>query len=242
MLTIREAMDAFIAGWAFSRAVERKVTVSHFHGLRRVQFGNTPVLKSRPDEFMILDVPPDEVIRLLRPTVADIPHRLSVFTDQPEDSLDDYARHNYHLFMQEYLMAVDLTASNFSTAEGVPVERVASEEARAWFNYMRQREVIPPHTLNDNRMGCYYIRFGDDLACEGRCIFTPENVAVMDMIYTTEEYRRQGLGSALMLKMLVDAAERSAAYSALAASVEGRKLYLTLGYQVLSDMLILEPD
>jgi hypothetical protein len=50
------------------------------------------------------------------------------------------------------------------------------------------------------------------------------------------------LGSALMLRMLVDAAERGATYSALVASEDGRKLYLTLGYQVLTDMLVLEPD
>ncbi len=242
MLTTRAAMNAFIAGWTYSRALERKVTVSDFHGLKQVQFGDTPVLQSRPQEFLILDVPPDEVIRLLRPAVAQVPHRLSVFTDQPEDTLAAYAGYAYHLFMQQYLMAIDLTTTKLAPVEGIAVERVTSEEARRWFNYMRQREVIPPSVLNDARMSCYYIRFGDDLACEGRCIFTPDNIAVIDMIYTSDAYRRRGLGGALMLKMLLDAAEYGAAYSALVASEDGRKLYLTLDYQVLADLLVLEPD
>ena len=45
MLTTREAMEAFIAGWTYSRAVERKVTVSEVHGLKRVTFGTNDLIK-----------------------------------------------------------------------------------------------------------------------------------------------------------------------------------------------------
>jgi GNAT superfamily N-acetyltransferase len=242
MLTIRQAMEAFIAGWGYSRSMERQITVSDVGGLTRVQFGHNPLLKPRPDEFMILDVPPDDVMQVIRPTFATIPHRLSIFTQQPDETLAAYTRYGYHLYMNQYLMAVDLHEATFIAAEGVVVESVDSEAKRLWFNRKREREVIPARALNDPHMGCYYVRIGDDLAAEGRYMLTPENITVMDLIYTTEAYRRQGLGSALMQRMLIDAAGRGSPYSALVASDDGRKLYMTLGYEILSDLLVLEPD
>ena len=242
MLTIREAMEVFIAGWVYTRRMERTISVDDFHGMPHLSFSGAPTMRQRFDEFMILDVPADEVVRLVRGAFAEVPHLLTAFTNAPEETVIAYGRQNYHLESREYLMAVDLSSAGFSAPDYLAVGQVASEEERLWFNTAHEREVVPLHALADKRLGYYYVRFGDDLACEGRCAMTEANIALIDSVYTAEAYRRRGLGSSLMQAILANAAARGAAYSVLAASEDGHKLYLTLGYEVLADMLVFEAD
>jgi GNAT superfamily N-acetyltransferase len=245
MLTIREAMEAFVAGWVYTRRMERTITVGDFHGMPHLRFSGAPTMRKRPDEFMVLNKSADEVIRLVRGAFAEVPHLLMAFTNAPEETVIAYGRQNYHLNSREYLMAIDLASAGFSAPDYLAVGRVASEEERVWFNTPHGREVIPPRALGDERLGYYYVRFCDVLACEGRCAITDANdanIALIDSVYTAEAYRRRGLGSALMTAILANAAGRGAGYSVLVASEDGQKLYLTLGYEVLADMLVFEAD
>ncbi|MBZ0288694.1 MAG: GNAT family N-acetyltransferase [Anaerolineae bacterium] len=191
---------------------------------------------------MILDREADDVVGLVRLALNEIPHLLNVFTTTPEQAVIAYGKQDYHLNSREYLMAIDLGEAEISAPDYLAVGQVASEEERLWFNAAHGREVIPLHALVDERLGYYYVRFGDDLACEGRCAMTETHIALIDSVYTAEAYRRRGLGSALMAAILADAATKGADYSVLAASEDGRKLYLTLGYAVLADMLVFEAD
>lgn len=242
MLTIREAIDAFIKGWVYSRRMEREITLLQFGAITRVRFGEAANVRSHFDEFMIHEMPAAEVLALLQDEVS-TPHLLSVFTTEVETSLAAYAAYHYHLRAHEYLMALKLPGENLPSAADVPIDRVTTEAERQWYNTVHEREVIPPRALGDSRIGYYFVRIDDELACEARCILTPENVALIDSVYTADAYRRRGLGSANMTKILNDAAaQNNVAYSVLVASEDGRKLYLTLGYQVLADMLILELD
>jgi GNAT superfamily N-acetyltransferase len=241
MLTIREAIDAFIEGWVYSRRMEREISVSQFGAITRLRFGEAANVRSRFDEFMIYETPLGHVFPVLRHEVS-TPHLLSVFTTEAETSLSTYASEHYHLRAREYLMAIRLPAENLPPPANVPVDRVTTEADRQWYNTAHDREVIPPRAVGDPHIGYYFIRIDDELACEARCILIPQNIALIDSVYTADTYRRRGLGSTIMTTILNDATQNNAAYSVLVASEDGRKLYLTLGYQVLADMLILEPD
>jgi GNAT superfamily N-acetyltransferase len=242
MLTIGEAMAAFVAGWVYTRRMERTIAVDDFHGMARLSFSGAPELRQRFDELMILDRAADEVVGLARSAFAGIHHLLTVFTNAPEETVIAYGKQDYHLNSREYLMAIDLGEAEIAAPDYLAVGQVASEEERLWFNAAHGREVIPLHALVDERLGYYYVRFGDDLACEGRCAMTDNHIALIDSVYTAEAYRRRGLGSALMAAILADAVSKGAGYSVLAASEDGRKLYLTLGYEVLADLLVFEAD
>ena len=242
MLTIREAMEAFIDGWVYTRRMERTITVDDFHGMPHLRFSGAPTMRQRFDELMILDRTAEEVVGLVRPSFADILYLLNVFTTTPEETVITYGKYNYHLHSREYLMAIDLRMAGITAPDYLAVAQVASEEERTWFNQAHGREVIPLRALGDARLGYFYVRFGDDLACEGRCAMTEKSIALIDSVYTAGAYRRRGLGSTLMRAILADAAARGAVYSVLAASEDGHKLYLTLGYSVLADMLVFEAD
>jgi GNAT superfamily N-acetyltransferase len=242
MLTIQTAIDAFLEGWIYSRRMERAITLTPLESMRVVQFGDAPMLKPRPDEFMIYDTPPQDAVALVREVYPALSHHLSVFTNNMPETLAAYAHYGYHLYQHEYLMAMEVDAARLSPSPEISVRRVTTDEERRWFNAANGREVIPPRALHDPHIVYYYVRFDDDLACEGRSVLTTNYIAVADSIYTAEDYRRHGLGAALMQTALLDATNSGASHAVLVASDDGRKLYLTLGYMVLSDLLILEPD
>jgi GNAT superfamily N-acetyltransferase len=242
MLTIREAMDAFIAGWVYVRGMERMIRVSDFHGMPYLRFGSAPGLADRPDELMILERAADEVVGLARPAFGEQPYRLNVFTTTPEQAIIDYGRLGYRVASWEYLMAVDLRTATISVPDHATARRVTSEAERLWFNGAHEREVIPARAMGDERVGYYYIRLGNDLACEGRCGMTDTQIVIADSIRTAEAYRRRGLGSILMKALLTDAAAKGTVYGALVASEAGRNLYLTLGYAMLADLVIFEAE
>lgn len=241
MLTIREAMEAFIAGWVYTRRMERTITVNDFHGMPHLRFSGAANMRQRPDEVMILDRAADEVVPLISDALASVPYVLNVFTTTPDETVIAYGKHGYYLHSREYLMVIDLRTAGITAPDYVAVGQVVTEEERLWFNAAHGREVIPPRAMGDERLGYFYVRFGDDLACEGRCALTDE-IALVDSVHTAETYRRRGLGSALMSAILADARAKGANYSVLIASEDGRELYLTLGYSVLADVLVFAAD
>src|SRR6185503_11776142 len=117
MLTIREALEAFVAGWVYTRRMERTITVDDFHGMPHLSFSGAPTMRQRFDEFMILDKPAEEVVKLVRAEIADAPHLLTAFTNEPEETVIAYGKQNYHLNSREYLMAVDLRVAAFSAPD-----------------------------------------------------------------------------------------------------------------------------
>jgi predicted GNAT family acetyltransferase len=237
MLSIQAAMDVFINGWVYARRFEETITMSKPGMLTHLTFGTPP---SQTHEFMVPDgSAPDEVLNLIRQT-GQPSHALTVFTTQRQQTHDAYTAHGYRPQHPEYLMACDLTETSFVPDEKISVRLIESEQDRRWFNLQREREIIPPQALSDRLMNYYFVELDGQLVCEGRWILTAGQYALIDSVYTTQTYRRRGLGQALMLKMLSDAFQRGAKQSVLVASGDGHKLYSTLGYTVLADILIFE--
>ena len=73
-----------------------------------------------------------------------------------------------------------------------------------------------------------------DAAAHGRLVLRGA-LAVFDQIVTEEEHRRRGLGTAVMHGLGDEAARRGAERGILVATPAGQALYLSLGWQTLSD-------
>lgn len=63
-------------------------------------------------------------------------------------------------------------------------------------------------------------------------------VAVPDRVLTQPSHRRQGLGRAVMTLLTAQAVERGATRAVLVASDQGRRLYLSLGWQVAGAVVV----
>jgi GNAT superfamily N-acetyltransferase len=71
-------------------------------------------------------------------------------------------------------------------------------------------------------------------AARGRLI-PQDALAIFDQIETEEAHRRRGLGSAVMQALGGEAIRRGARRGVLVATPAGRALYLSLGWEILSD-------
>lgn len=88
----------------------------------------------------------------------------------------------------------------------------------------------------DARSGLYTVRLTDSAgrtAASGY-VLLHRGTAIFDRIETLEPHRRKGLGTALMSMLDGLAEDAGASERLLVATEEGRALYLSLGWQVLS--------
>jgi GNAT superfamily N-acetyltransferase len=76
----------------------------------------------------------------------------------------------------------------------------------------------------------YVVECGERVAAEGT-IGVLGTDAVVDAVETTPRFRRQGLARHVMATVQVAAVERGATHGILAATVDGRRLYESLGWR-----------
>jgi len=79
------------------------------------------------------------------------------------------------------------------------------------------------------------IRTGGVIAATGQAMVMDGGLVFYDQIATDAAHRRRGLGQALMLSLKAAAMEDGARSGALASSLMGRDLYLSLGWRQAAD-------
>lgn len=83
----------------------------------------------------------------------------------------------------------------------------------------------------------------DKLAARGRVAVVEGTYAVFDQIWTSPDFRRQGLGSLTMRYLSSLALESDVEQGLLIAGVEGQALYSYLGWTAIGDVVVLgHPD
>jgi GNAT superfamily N-acetyltransferase len=91
--------------------------------------------------------------------------------------------------------------------------------------------------VQENRI-TYTVESGDRVAAEGT-VGVLGGVATFDAVETTPDFQRRGLGRHVMETLTAQAVGRGATHGVLAASAQGRQLYLSLGWDVRLEMLSL---
>jgi GNAT superfamily N-acetyltransferase len=79
---------------------------------------------------------------------------------------------------------------------------------------------------------------GDD-AATGRAALTAAGVAVLDRVETDDEHRRRGLGGAVVHALVAESRRRGATRGLLVASVDGARLYESLGWATRASVVVL---
>lgn len=83
----------------------------------------------------------------------------------------------------------------------------------------------------------------DKLAARGRVAVVDGTYAVFDQIWTSPDFRRQGLGSLAMRYLSALALEHDVEEGLLIAGLEGQALYSYLGWSAIGDVVVLgHPD
>lgn len=81
----------------------------------------------------------------------------------------------------------------------------------------------------------FTVHDGDQVAARGR-VATVGHYAILDRIYTHNDYRRQGLGTYVTRALIAIAHEHDVEEGLLVATGDGRELYEYLGWTLLGDV------
>lgn len=156
-------------------------------------------------------------LRKVSAAVAKSPNRLLTVIAAPdsellkESAINDLER----ISDEEKLMVVDMGTQDVEdplTPEGFTTER---EDFEGW-------------TL-------ITVTEGENLVARGR-VAVVDNFCILDRIYTSPDYRRQGLGTFVTRALLAIAHESAVDEGLLVANSDGQELYEFLGWTLLGDV------
>lgn len=111
-------------------------------------------------------------------------------------------------------------------------ESLASRLNRA----ARARQILPEHLVANSPLRAYAALVDDEIAGWVRSI-TVDDATWVSNLYVRRQFRRRGIGGALMTKLLRDDRRFGSRLSVLTASRAGSLLYPTIGYDTVGTLL-----
>jgi len=211
-----ELVRRWQAGWSVSRGW---TTVEDDNdGILIVRAGE----ESRPTEYVVLDADnkPERVERAAQLALADGGGRgsgwITLATDDKEARIEQLENLGLEVQQdQDWLMTIQLSEQ--------PALKL--HERYALHTELEDDLIITRATMHGG------------VVSSGRMAVVGED-AVADRIETDPAHRRRGLGSAVMASLVEAAAAKGAKRGILIASIDGLRLYRSLGWKVISDIVI----
>lgn len=211
-----ELVRRWQAGWSVSRGW---TTVEDDNdGILIVRAGE----ESRPTEYVVLDADdkPERVERAAQLALADGGGRgagwITLATDDKDARIEQLEDLGLEVQQdQDWLMTIQL-----------------SEQPA-----LKLHERYTLHTeLEDDLIITRATQHGGVVSSGRMAVVGPD--AVADRIETDPAHRRRGLGSAVMASLVEAAATKGAKRGILIASIDGLRLYRSLGWKVVADIVI----
>lgn len=211
-----ELNDALVRDWVIGWARTHDYDVSHEGNV------HSALRSGDSDDWEYIIYAPDETdLRKVASSVAKSPTRLLTVIAAPEDDVlsstgvDSLGK----VSDEEKLMVVDMDTQD--------VEDPITPEG-----YTTQREDFEGWTL-------FTVFYGDGneakVAARGR-VAVVGNYAILDRIFTSPDFRRQGLGTFVTRALIAIALEDDVEEGLLVATEDGRELYEFLGWTLLGEV------
>ena len=234
---IGDAMEAFYQSVALTPHQVPGAGVTRQGILRHIHY-ETP-LWWETDAFHTFHTQPSDVVEAVR-SCQPGPHLIAVVTTDPDGIVNDYAALGYKTVPNEpveTIMVRSLKPYTLGT-ERYCVQRVQTEEQRRFFNSVIDEG--DPHgqmkaaEVSDPAVRYYYIELEDKCVCHAKAILPFPDTVVIEPLETDPHYRRRGLATAVMNRLLAAAVATGAERSVILATAMGVALYSTLGYEVIA--------
>jgi GNAT superfamily N-acetyltransferase len=181
------------------------------------------------DEFFVSNAAPEDAVPAVRRARAGSGHCLTVFGSAPE-AAGPYAELGYRLVEQLFLMGRSPLGPSATQIELV-IRQVATTAEAERLNACREKQVVKPEHLADPAVAHYYAALNGWPVASGILVLADRTVAYIADMFTRPRYRGRGIATALLLRMLADAAAVGAQHSILLASAAARPIYCRLGYE-----------
>ncbi|MHC0449350.1 MAG: GNAT family N-acetyltransferase [Candidatus Lariskella arthropodorum] len=121
------------------------------------------------------------------------------------------------------------------------VKTVSTPKQMAWYNEQRGKIVISQEQFLSPEIYDYYIEENKVLISFARAI-NVEGCMVIDDVQTKPEYRRQGLSTSILLKIMKEAQDQHLEGVSLVSSEVGLQLYLKHNFQVGPTLTVYVPE
>lgn len=240
---IRESLETFVKGHAFTKSLT--------HPYEAVAFGDYWCLRDstrrnakdyRKEEWIGYQVDPDELIGLAKSQTRGR-HFLCVLVDDPEtvqSTRDEFKSRGYRLIITEYFFVHHLKRipQNQAIAEFVRMD--CPELARQYAKAARMKPLPERFLANDSPWRHYLALVNEQIAGWVSSLATEQGTWCSNLV-VREKYRRRGIGSGLMCRLLRDDRRYRSAKSVLLSTHTGALLYPQLGYETLGTLLIMAP-
>ncbi len=201
-------VQTWVTGWARTHGYE----VRHEGAVHSALMGSD----SGEWEYVVFD-PEETELRKVAAAVAKSPERLLTVIAEPDaDIMGTQEVNGLELISdEEKLMVVNMETQD--------VEDPITPET-----YTTSREDFEGWTL-------FTVHQGENVAARGRMAVV-DDYSILDRIYTSPDYRRQGLGTFVTRALLAIAHEHDVSEGLLVANAEGQELYEYLGWTHLGDV------
>jgi GNAT superfamily N-acetyltransferase len=238
------AIEVFVRGYAFGRGFTHPCVAERIeHGIWVVEDAPRTTGEYRNEEYVAFGHAPELVLQAAREHTRGR-YKISAIrtVDQgAADLRDSYKAHGCRLIGTEPIMVhrlVEMPAAK-SPAEIVRVTTI--EQANLLARAARRKQILPEHLRADPPPLRQYMALVDGKPVGWVGSVPMCGVAWCTNMFVATAHRRKGIATALMARMLADDRDAGAAANVLLASHSGARLYATLGYETIGELLLFTP-
>ena len=238
-MDIRQAAGVFSHSYVFQRGLSRPAEV-HYAAPLTVIRDFEPKKDPRREQLFAFDADPAAVVAAVR-AYGPPHHALDVFTpveiDLPAFKAG-YKELGYRYQAHEPFMVFDLARD--VAAPNVEVRLATADEAMR----LAKADRAPgprPEDIEAKRVRVFFAERDGKHMGGVRNFRVVDGASYVANMFVAGEFRRQGVATALMSALLLDARELGDRWSVLLASQMGHPLYRSLGYERIGTLHMMNP-
>jgi GNAT superfamily N-acetyltransferase len=243
-ITIENATEVFVRGFSFTRSFTFPCLAERLaEGVWVVRDAPRARGDYRTEEYVGHGVPPATLDALARQHTRGH-YRICAIRGVEESDAPlraGFKAIGYRLMSTEAFMAHRLERIE-SVAEPLPVVRITTREAAAALaKAAGSRQILPEYLEAEPAPMRQYAALEDERPVGWVGSIAAAWCAWCANMFVLPAYRRRGIARALLTRMLLDDRAASAGANVLLASHVGSKLYPTVGYEQIGELLMFGP-
>lgn len=242
-MTIDQAIETFVRGFSFTRSYTHPYVAEQIAGIWVMRDAERKRGDYRNEEYVAHGVAPTELDRIARKHTRGR-YMINALYSPTEDDLpirQGFKSLGYRLIATEAFMVHSLQQIDPFNGP-LPIVRVTTQEmADRLHKATRKRQILPIHLKTDPAPIRQYMALDGDEPVGWAASIVAGGATWCSNVYVKPEYRRRGIARAMLTRILEDDGKAGASASALLASHAGAKLYPTVGYELIGELMMFCP-
>ncbi len=244
MITLEQGIETFCSGFTYTRSFTHPYIYERTDAFWQMKDGPRKSGDRRASEVITTLHDPEQVLTFLKSLKGDrlfLCVMLDVATPEAP-IIKSFKAAGCRLMRREPMMVKALDKIEPLTGS-YPVTRIVDAEGEEKItNAARTRQILPEHVHDgDSDLRLFAAWDGETPVGWVKSIRATKHHTWVSNMFVKSEYRRQGIARSLMSAMLQSDQQFGFTHSVLLASQVGTKLYESLGYERIGNLLLLDP-